>query len=81
MNLTLDRLLSAWNAGQPMPEDLAGNVTMPEAYRMQAQVLRRRLNAGKQHTGWKIGQTNAQMREERGEDSPAPGFLAKHTTG
>jgi 2-oxopent-4-enoate/cis-2-oxohex-4-enoate hydratase len=79
-----DRLLAALEAGEPAPADLAGTVEMDTAYRIQLEVLRRGVAAGRRHAGWKIGLTNPTMRSERGESSPAPGFLfkdAEHESG
>ncbi len=71
----LDQLLAAFRSGAPEPEALSGTVDLDTAYTIQVRLLHRLRNAGARHTGWKIGQTNAAMRRERGETKPAPGFL------
>lgn len=71
----LERTLAAWEGGQVAPPELCGQVSMADAYVMQLQVLGRRLDAGEQQSGWKLGQTNTQLRAERGEHEPAPGFM------
>jgi 2-keto-4-pentenoate hydratase len=76
--LPLDRILSAWEGAQPAPQDLHGKVSMADAYAMQLQVLSRTVAAGHQHSGWKLGQTNTQLRADRGEHEPAPGFMLAH---
>ena len=73
--LPLEQTLAAWDGGQVAPVELHGNVSMADAYTMQMQVLTRRLDAGSRQTGWKLGQTNTQLRAERGEREPAPGFM------
>ena len=70
---TLDQLLAAFRSGAPEPEALSGTLDMDTAYAIQVRLLNRLRNAGARHTGWKIGQTNAAMRRERGETQPAPG--------
>jgi 2-keto-4-pentenoate hydratase len=72
---TLNTLLAAYRAGSPQPAQLVGKVPMDDAYALQVRLLRRLREAGAAHSGWKIGQTNAAMRAERGEDRLAPGFL------
>ena len=64
---TLDRLLAAWDSGQEQPKDLSGTLAMADAYPMMMQVLNRRLADGEIVSGWKIGQTNYQLRAERCE--------------
>ena len=49
---------------------------MDEAYALQL-VLNRHLNAAVAQGGWKLGQTNAALRAQRGETAPAPGFLLR----
>lgn len=71
----LDALLPAWSAHEPAPAALAGQVTMSQAYEAQVELLRRRVAEGFVHTGWKVGQTSAAMRAERGATEPAPGFM------
>jgi len=71
------RLFAAFDAGEPAPADLIGRLSDDEAYQAQVMMLKRRVGAGHKHIGWKIGQTNRQMREERGEHQPAPGFLLR----
>ena len=71
----LTTLLDAWNNSQPAPKALHGTVTMDRAYALQMALRDRYSAEGRQQSGWKIGQTNAQMRAERGEHEPAPGFL------
>ena len=71
----LDTLLDAWRAGNGPPNELVGTVPMRDAYNMQLQLLDREVAAGRTHRGWKVGQTAASMRAERGEAEPAPGFL------
>ena len=44
----------------------------------------RTLAKGARQAGWKVGQTNRALREERGESMPAPGFLLetdRHASG
>lgn len=71
----LDTLLDAWRTGSTPPSKLIGTVPMTDAYSMQLQLLDREVAAGHVHRGWKVGQTAASMRAERGEAEPAPGFL------
>lgn len=71
----LDTLLPAWNARQPAPESLIGQVSMADAYAAQVELLRRRIAEGAVHAGWKVGQTSAAMRAQRGATEPAPGFM------
>ena len=73
--LPVERILAAWEAGEEAPSDLRGKVSMADAYAMQLQVLQRTIKAGRLHSGWKLGQTNTQLRAERGEHEPAPGFM------
>jgi 2-oxopent-4-enoate/cis-2-oxohex-4-enoate hydratase len=73
--LPLDQLLAAWDNHEPAPSALVGQLRMADAYTMQAQLLARRIGDGQIHTGWKVGQTAAKMRAERGEEQPAPGFM------
>ena len=73
--LPLEQILAAWDAGLEAPQELRGKVSMSDAYTMQLQVLARTVGAGHQHSGWKLGQTNTQLRAERGEHEPAPGFM------
>ena len=72
---TLDTLLAAWSAGQDAPAELAGEVSMQQAYALQLELLDRHLAEGTAQAGWKLGQTNAALRASRGESEPAPGFL------
>ena len=60
------------NSDQDQPEDLSGTLAMADAYPMMMQVLNRRLADGETVSGWKIGQTNYQLRAERGEKHPSP---------
>ena len=71
----LDQLLAAFRSGAAEPAGLAGTLDMDTAYSMQVRLLHRLRGGGAKHTGWKIGQTSAAMRAERGEHQPAPGFL------
>ena len=73
--LPLEQLLAAWEGGLEAPQQLRGKVSMADAYTMQLQGLTRTVSAGHQHAGWKLGQTNKQLRAERGEHEPAPGFM------
>lgn len=70
-----DQVLKAWNAGEGAPPELIGEFSDDEAYTAQLRMLRLRQADGATHAGWKLGQTNRKMREERGEHQPAPGFL------
>lgn len=72
---TLDRLLAAWDGGHVQPEDLSGTVAMTDAFPMMMHTLTRRLASGLVVSGWKLGQTNAKLRAERGEAHAAPGFM------
>ncbi len=74
---TLDTLLAAWNDGNDAPDALRGQVSMDEAYALQLALLNRHLNAAVAQGGWKLGQTNAALRAQRGETAPAPGFLLR----
>ena len=77
-------LSSAWESGGPVPVDLAGQVTGDDVYRLQLRTLDRVLAKGARQAGWKVGQTNRALREERGESMPAPGFLLetdRHASG
>ena len=74
---TLDTLLAAWNDGDDAPDALRGQVSMDEAYALQLALLNRHLNAAVAQGGWKLGQTNAALRAQRGETAPAPGFLLR----
>jgi len=71
----LDSLLPAWTAREPAPPSRVGQVSMAQAYETQVELLRRRVAEGAQHSGWKVGQTSAAMRAERGATEPAPGFM------
>lgn len=73
--LPLDELLQAWEQNAAAPAHLLGTVSMSDAYLMQLELLAQRIGGGLIHTGWKIGQTAAAMRAERGESEPAPGFM------
>ena len=77
-------LCEAWESGAPSPDSLKGQLTDDNAYRCQLRMLARRVSQGQQLAGWKIGQTNRQMRIDRGEAKPAPGFLLesdRHSSG
>ena len=79
-----ETLFNAWTTEQEAPSTLAGAFGDDDTYRAQLRMLERRLAQGERHAGWKIGQTNRQMRRERGESQPAPGFLLRsdqHATG
>lgn len=75
MNPWVDTLLHAWETQSAPPSELIGNLAMDDAYAIQQSILTRCLEAGKVHSGWKVGQTSAAMRAERGEPEPAPGFM------
>lgn len=70
----LNPLLDAWDAGDVAPENCA-SLESDVTYALQMRTLDHRVAAGEKHAGWKLGQTNRALREERGESEPAPGFL------
>jgi 2-keto-4-pentenoate hydratase len=72
---TLERLLAAWDGGEVQPPDLPGTVAMADAFPMMMQTLTRRQASGLVVSGWKLGQTNAKLRAERGEAHASPGFM------
>lgn len=75
-----DALLSAWDAGQPMPEGASGQIDDQAVWSMLMATIARRQAGGAKLVGWKIGGTNRALREERGEQEPAPGGLFESVT-
>lgn len=75
LDARLRELLNAWDHDEPAPAALLGEVSMDEAYALQLTLLDAKVQTGAVHTGWKVGQTAASMRAERGESAPAPGYL------
>lgn len=66
------RLYEAERARRPVPQLSAGRPWLgpAEAYRIQQEVVRRRLAAGETIVGWKIGLTSEAMRRQLGVDQP-----------
>jgi 2-keto-4-pentenoate hydratase len=78
---------SIWgNAQQGIhyPEEWKGKFTLEQAYRVQLGVLRRHLEAGRRHIGWKVGLTSKAMQEQQRAREPVFGFFldgAAHPSG
>jgi 2-keto-4-pentenoate hydratase len=70
-----EQLLGAWDHREDAPAHLVGKLRGANIYRLQLKTLEVRLKAGGNLAGWKLGQTNRELRRSRGEDQPAPGFL------
>ncbi|MEM7405032.1 MAG: fumarylacetoacetate hydrolase family protein [Pseudomonadota bacterium] len=75
LDARLRDLLHAWDRDEAAPAALHGHISMDEAYALQLTLLDAKVQTGAVHTGWKVGQTAASMRAERGESAPAPGYL------
>lgn len=72
-----ERILAARRAGRPLEATITAttDVTMDDAYRIQAEVTAARLAAGARLAGWKLGYTTAAMRAQMGVDEPNFGPL------
>jgi 2-keto-4-pentenoate hydratase len=66
------RLHQAWVDRAPIPQVSSGRpwLGQAEAYQVQQEVVRRRIAAGEQVVGWKIGLTSLAMQRQLGVDQP-----------
>ena len=58
-----------------MPADWFGKLTLPQAYAVQLNILKRRIAEGDTHVGWKVGLTSAAMRKQQNVSEPCLGYL------
>jgi 2-keto-4-pentenoate hydratase len=77
--MTVDEAVEIlWQSAQQgihYPPTLQGQLTLPEAYRVQLGVLVRVVATGTQQTGWKIGLTARAIRDMYGMSVPVFGYL------
>ena len=66
----------------PGPSDRFGEVSLHDAYEVQARVVARRVEAGERQVGWKVGATSFAILEQfKGQiDGPSYGALMSDTT-
>ncbi len=53
-----------------MPADWFGKLTLPQAYAVQLNILKRRVAEGDRHAGWKVGLTSQAMRTQQNVSEP-----------
>ncbi len=58
-----------------MPADWFGKLTLPQAYAVQLNILKRRVAEGDRHAGWKVGLTSSAMRKQQNVSEPCFGHL------
>ena len=79
MRLDLEAAIdSIWeNAQQGIhyPDEWKGKFSLEQAYRVQLGVLKRHLEAGRQHICWKVGLTSKAMQEQQRAREPVFGFF------
>lgn len=71
----IDALWNALQEGRHMPPEWSGKFTMEEGYAVQLGLLRRHVENGERHAGWKVGLTAAAMRVQQKVHEPCFGYL------
>lgn len=68
-------LWEAMGRGEHMPHAWKGRLSLPQAYRVNLAIMRRRIAQGDAQAGWKVGLTAAAMRAQWGIAQPCFGIL------
>ena len=69
---------SIWDCAQQgihYPPEWKGKFSLDDAYRVQLGILKRHLQAGRRHIGWKVGLTAKAMQEQQRAKEPVFGFF------
>lgn len=78
---------SIWECAQQgiyYPPEWKGKLNLDDAFRIQLAILRRHLDSGRSHIGWKVGLTAKAMQEQQRVTEPVFGFYldgAEHPSG
>ena len=68
-------LNEAYRQNDMFADDLAGNLTLEEAYQVQFDLAALRVADGEKLSGWKVGLTSKAMQQQQGVHEPCLGYL------
>jgi len=79
LEATIEALWEATRQGIYYPPEWRGKLSLEEGYRVQLGLLERSLKLGETQSGWKVGLTAEDIRQQLGFHEPVFGFLLKST--
>jgi len=81
---TSEAIWKLHQSGVHFPEPWVGKLSLDEAYRVQQEILKRKLGQGSKQAGWKVGLSATVARDMFGAQSPVFGYLLesnRHRSG
>jgi 2-keto-4-pentenoate hydratase len=84
MEQASEAIWKSHEAGMHFPTEWVGKLSLDEAYRVQQDILRRKLQQGGEQAGWKVGLSAKVARDMMGAKAPVFGYLLaknRHRSG
>jgi 2-keto-4-pentenoate hydratase len=84
MEQTAEAIWKSHQAGVHFPDSWVGKLSLDDAYRVQQDILKRKLGQGGKQAGWKVGLSATVARDMFGAKSPVFGYLLeanRHRSG